>query len=147
MSDVTKSRTNLIWAVVALVVVLGVVTAIVAASGTPKKAAQSTTTVSTTTIPYQLKYNARQDVSQTTCVRQHGEWVVTGGVVNSAKVPRKFQIIVDFVTPTGGTVQDSATLEIPRVKPGQELSWKLSGAKGSTSTNCVIQNVLAVPIH
>jgi hypothetical protein len=147
MSEGTKSRTNLILAVGVLVVVLGVVIGILASAGSTKKHAVATTTVSTTTIPYQLKYNARQDVSESSCTHQHGEWIVAGGVVNSAKVSRKFQIIVDFTTTTGGTVQDSATLEIPRVKPNQELSWKLSGAKGATSANCVIRSVLAVPIH
>ena len=147
MSESISSRAKLIGAAVAVVLVLGVVIAIVASSSTAKKHAGPTTTVSTTTIPYQMKYNARQDVSQASCLRHGGKWVITGGVVNSAKVPRKFQIIVDFVTPKGGTVQDSATLEIPRVKPGQQVSWKLSGAAGSPSINCVVRNVLAVPIR
>ena len=146
MSEETKSRVPVIAGAVAAVVLVAIIIGVVASSSSPKKSASSTTTVSTTTIPNDFKNNARQDVSVGSCVHQNGEWVLSGGIVNSAKVARKYQIIVDYVTPTGGTVVDSATLEVAKVKPAQRYSWRLGGAKGVAHANCVIRNVRAVPI-
>ena len=148
MSEATKSRTPLMLGALAVVIALAIVIAVLLSSGTTKKhASSSTTTSSTTTIPYNIKYNARQDASEGSCLQKAGRWVITGGLINSGSVNRKYQILVDFVTPTGGTVEDSATLEVAKLKPGKQLNWTLSSKTGIASANCVITSVLGVPIR
>ena len=98
-----------------------------------------------TTLPYDPHHNARADVStNASCNIVNDKWVLEGVIVNSATFARKYQIIVDFVTTSGATVQATSILQVPRVESHATYNWTVSGAKGLINLSCVIRSVLAV---
>ena len=153
MSETPGRSKYTTWAVVLLVIV-GVVVALVLSQSTTKgnnsgttSTTQPQTTTTTTTIPFNIHNIARKDVvAQLPCVMNGQEWVFQGIVTNSAKFPRKYQIIFDFVTTSGATDVDTKILEIPVVGSHKTVSWTVRGGKGHLALSCVVTNVLAVRV-
>ncbi len=104
----------------------------------------STSSSTTTTLKFDIKHNARSDVSFTPCKNSNGAWVLNGALINSQSYSRKYQIIVDFVTTAGATVEDSAVVEVDNVAPGERRQWSATGAHGVSGISCVVRNVQAV---
>ena len=154
MSETPGRSKYTTWAVVPLVVA-GVIVALVLSQSTtkghnsgPTSTTQPLPTTTTTTIPFNIHDIARKDVvAQLPCVMNGNEWVFQGIVTNSAKFPRKYQIIFDFVTTLGATDVDTKILEIPVVGPHKTVSWTVKGGKGHSGLSCVVTNVLAVPVN
>jgi len=90
-------------------------------------------------IPFHLADNARADVSTSPCVQTPAGWVLKGTVKNSAKEPKRFQIVVDFVTHVGSTVLATTVLNVPTVAPGDTASWSATGAQGKPDVNCLVR--------
>ncbi len=90
-------------------------------------------------IPFHLADNARADVSTTPCRQTPAGWVLHGTVKNSAKEPKRFQIVVDFVTHVGSTVLATTVLNVPTVAPGETASWAATGAQGKTDVDCLVR--------
>ena len=129
------------------VILAGVLVALLLLDGSSQPTTSSTTLGTTTTLPYNQHENARADVStDAACMTVDGTWVLHGAIVNSAPVTRKYQIIVDFVTTSGATVQDTAILIVPRVRSHATHRWTITGAHGLTNLSCVITSVLAVTV-
>lgn len=107
---------------------------------------QTTTTIhvpGATTIPYNAALNARQDVTLGVCTNAFGTWTGTGTVHNSSGNARDYQIVVDYITQPGDTVQSTQIVTTPTVQPGATINWKTSGSAPDPHTICVIRQVQA----
>lgn len=98
-----------------------------------------------TTIPFVEKYNARQDVTTTSCQKVLGVWQIKGNIKNSASDTRNYEIVVDYVTQPGDTVQDTKIVHVSKVAPGSTVAWSSTGAPGKSNLACVIRFVQAYP--
>jgi len=108
------------------------------------RAASSTSTSSAaTTIPYNPALNARSDVTAGTCIYADGEWQLEGKVRNSAATPRSYQIVIDFITQPGDTVQDTKIVDVTNVASGATATWATAGAPGQHNLACVVRQVQA----
>ena len=150
MEDVTNSRSRGTFFAVAGVAIVGVVIALVLAGGshngpTSTTSSTSTSSSSATTIPFNIKNNARVDMTTNgQCTLMNNEWVLSGSIKNSANFARKYQIIVDFVTVAGATIRDTKILEISAVHPGASVPWTISGGYDESNLMCIVRNVQAV---
>jgi hypothetical protein len=94
----------------------------------------------TAIIPYVASRNARSDVTvDGPCERSSGAWSLAGTVTNSAKVARGYQVVIDFVTKRGGTVQDTRVVDVPAVGPSITVDWIASGAQGHAAIACIVR--------
>jgi len=148
-----------IWVAVGVAVIVVVTVVVVMSQSKPK--AQATTTTSTTspilsttstlpqgtTIPYSVTNNARRDVSAVQpCTKSADLWYFHGTVRNSRKTALKYQLIVDFVTLSGGTVLDEKIINISHVAPAATKSWATSGAPHQVNVGCVLVSARALPV-
>lgn len=90
-------------------------------------------------VPFNLADNARADVSTSPCRQTANGWELPGVVRNSAKVEKRFQIVVDFVSQKGSTVLATTVLNVPAVAPGRTAAWAATGAQGKAGVSCVVR--------
>jgi hypothetical protein len=90
-------------------------------------------------VPFDLADNARADVSPGPCTATSGGWVFHGTVKNPAPRPKRFQIVVDFVSHPGSTVLATTVLNFPSVAPHSTEAWSAVGAKGESGVSCVVR--------
>jgi hypothetical protein len=105
----------------------------------------ATSIAGVTTIPFNLKYNARTDVTTTGCTQVLGAWKLTGAVKNSFDNTRNFQIVVDYITQPGDTVLDTQIAKVNGLAPGKSANWSTTGASGKKSLACVVRNAQGFP--
>ena len=111
-----------------------------AAPGASTSLAQPTSVAAPgASIPFNLADNALAHVSTRPCRRTPTGWVLDGVVRNPAKVEKKFQIVVDFVSQIGSTVLATTVLNVPLLAPGGTATWAAIGAKGKSGVNCVVR--------
>jgi hypothetical protein len=96
-----------------------------------------------TTLAFSLARNARQDVTTGSCIKTGGTWNLTGTVENSAPKARNYQIVVDFVDPSGNTVLDTKIVTTATVKHGARVPWSARSTPGLADVACVIRQVQA----
>jgi hypothetical protein len=109
----------------------------------PSPATGGTSSTVVTTIPFTMAKNARQDVTTGSCQEAGGAWVLNGTVKNSAKTARNYQIVVDFVDPTGNTVLFTRIVTTPSIRPGASATWSATSISGLSGVACVIRQVQA----
>jgi hypothetical protein len=131
--------------VIAAVIIAGIVVVSVALSGgSGSNSASTVSTEPTTVIPYSPGANAREDVfSDLPCTSSNGAWTLSGTITNSKNVSRTYQLVVDFVTSTGGTVLFERVQTFPSVTPGQKINWHSSWQSNATSVACVLVSARA----
>ncbi len=113
-------------------------------SPTTKPPTASTATNTATTIPFSLSKNARQDVSTTgSCAEVGGAWVLNGQVRNSARAPRDYQIVVDFVSQPGDTVLDTKIVQTATVGVGDTAGWTATSSPDLAHVACLVRQVQA----
>jgi len=78
-------------------------------------------------------------VSPGPCTATSGGWVFHGTVKNPAPRPKRFQIVVDFVSHPGSTVLATTVLNFPSVAPHSTEAWSAVGAKGESGVSCVVR--------
>jgi len=152
-----KNKT--IWIVAGVVLVAAVTVVVIVSQPRAKSLATSSTTTSPsvvtttstiphgTTIPYSSKNNARRDVvAVQPCTNVNSTWQFHGTVQNSRTVALKYQLVLDFVTSSGGTVLDEKIVNLNRVAPAQKVAWKVAGAHGQSGVSCVLVSARALPV-
>lgn len=82
-----------------------------------------------------------KDVKMTRCETQGTTWIMDGTVTNSSSASRSYAITVDFDQKPSGTVITSRVVSTGPIKPGDEIVFGASGAKGKTDIACVIAKV------
>jgi hypothetical protein len=133
-------------AAAAIIAIVGAAAAVMSISSSPVSSTTTTTVFVPTTIPYSPRTNARNDVvPNLPCSYSNGEWQLTGTVHNSMSYPRRYQLVVDFVTTEGATVKDETYVELPHVGPDHSVSWRTTGAPGVAGISCVLATARAVP--
>jgi len=122
------------------IVVVGLI--IVLATRGPSNAQDSNTTTGPTvptTIPFDIKHNARADVVPGACVPSGGRLTMSGSVMNSSQVTRRYQIVVDFTSVPGNTVLDTKIVNIASLASQQKIQWSATSNVGISNANCVIR--------
>jgi hypothetical protein len=105
------------------------------ASGTSTSSPAGTTT----TLPVDnLHFNARDQVTPTSCVHTNNAWTSEGIVVNPKSYPERVQVVLNFVD-SGATVIAIKVVTVPRLAPSASYHWSVTGASGATNLRCIVQ--------
>ena len=149
MSSGLKSRSALITGLVLLLVIAGVVTGLAVSSGSNTPHTGTTLpageTITTTVPKYLASQTVRSEVTFVpgSCLYKSGAWHFDGTVKNPENYARKYEIVVDFASQKGDTVQDTKVVTFANLAAQATSKWTVSGAKGDADLFCVIRFALA----
>jgi hypothetical protein len=159
MDMAERNRLVLASSVAVAILVIGVVAGLLishhAPTTTPSTSSSSVTTSlptsSTTTttldIPvFNYKYNARSQVTPTSCTFSHNEWTSEGNIHDPKSYNEKIELVIDFVN-TGATVIDTKLVTVDRLGAHDTHQWSVSGAAGYKNLGCAIQYAMAFRVN
>lgn len=139
MVAICKSRRIAAFAVGASALVLTCCSSSPAASSASTQPPPTSVVKPGASVPFDPTDNARADVSVGTCTDTADGWVLHGTVKNPGPAPKRFQIVVDFVSVPGSTVLATTVLNVPSVDPQRSAVWSAVGAKGKSGVNCLVR--------
>ncbi len=130
----------ILWALAAVIVIVGVALLVITLSSTNAKPGTHETEIAPgKSVPFDLAHNARADVRAGACTQTSRGWVLKGIVRNPGTKTTNFEIVVDFVTQPGSTVLATTVVDVQSVASGASANWSARGAPGDSHVACIVR--------
>jgi hypothetical protein len=108
-------------------------------SGSKSTTTTSSTSTTSTTLPlFNIKYNARSDVTSSLCEDNQGTWKYSGQIHNSFKVAKRYEVVAEFTHRSTDVVAATRVIKVSDLGSGATHHWTVGGPSQLENLNCVV---------